>query len=91
MEGTKARELYEQVRTFRENHREPAVTNVIFHVGTNHLPKDHFSDIITKISKVTNIRIVFLLPPVTFNSTPGLCRKSQNEQRAFLERYDPYE
>ena len=50
MEGTKARGLYEQVRTFRENHQEPAVTNVIFHVGTNHLPKDHFSDIIKKIS-----------------------------------------
>ena len=26
-----------------------------------------------------------------FHPTPGLCKKSRNKQRAFLERYDPYE
>ena len=50
--GAKVRGVYEQMRTFRENHQEAAVTNVIIHVGTNHLPRDHPSDITTKISKL---------------------------------------
>ena len=44
----KVRGVYEQMRTFRENHQEAAVTNVIIHVGTNHIPRDHPSDITTK-------------------------------------------
>ena len=50
--GPKVRGVYGQMRTFRENHQEAAVTNVIIHVGTNHLPRDHPSDITTKISKL---------------------------------------
>ena len=50
--GARVRGVYEQMRTFRENHQEAAVTNVIIHVGTNHLPRDHPSDITTKISKL---------------------------------------
>ena len=46
--GAKVRGVYEQTRTFRENHQEAAVTNVIIHVGTNHIPRDHPSDITTK-------------------------------------------
>ena len=42
--GAKVRGIYEQMLTFRENHQEAAVTNVIIHVGTNHLPRDHPSD-----------------------------------------------
>ena len=47
--GAKVRGIYEQMRTFRENHQEDAVTNVIIHVGTNHLLRDHPSGITTKI------------------------------------------
>ena len=50
--GAKVRGVYEQMRTFRENHQEAAVTNVIIHVGTSHLPRDHPSDITTKTSKL---------------------------------------
>ena len=50
--GAKVRGVYEQMRTFRENHQEAAVTNVIIHVGKNHLPRHHPSDITTKISKL---------------------------------------
>ena len=50
--GAKVRGVYEQMRTFRENNQKAAVTNVIIHVGTNHLPRDHPSDITTKISKL---------------------------------------
>ena len=50
--GAKVRGVYEQMRTFRENHQEAAITNVIIHVGTNHLPRDQPSDITTKISKL---------------------------------------
>ena len=42
--GAKVWGVYEQMWTFRENHQEAAVTNVIIHVGTNHLPRDHPSD-----------------------------------------------
>ena len=35
--GAKVRGVQEQVRTFRENYQEAAVTNVIIHVDTNHL------------------------------------------------------
>ena len=35
--GARVRGVYEQMRTFRENHQEAAVTNVIIHVGTNHV------------------------------------------------------
>ena len=31
--GAKARGVYEQMQTFRENHQEAAITNVIIHVG----------------------------------------------------------
>ena len=41
----------EEFSAFRENHQEAAVTNVIIHVVTNHLPRDHPNDI-TKISKL---------------------------------------
>ena len=50
--GAKVRGVYEQMRTFRENHQEAAVTNVIIHVGTSHLPRDHPSDITTNTSKL---------------------------------------
>ena len=50
--GTKVRGVHEQMRTFRENHQEAAVANVIIHVDTNHLSRDHPSDITTKISKL---------------------------------------
>ena len=50
--GANVRGVYEQMRTFRENHQEAAVTNVIIQVGTNHLPRDYSSDITTKISKL---------------------------------------
>ena len=50
--GAKVRGVYEQTRTFRENHQEAAVANVIIHVDTNHLSRDHPSDITTKISKL---------------------------------------
>ena len=50
--GAKVRGIYEQMLTFRENHQEAAVTNVIIHVGTSHLPRDHPSDITTKTSKL---------------------------------------
>ena len=35
--------------TFRENHQEASITNVIVHVGTNHLPRDQPSNVTTKI------------------------------------------
>ena len=35
----------------RENHQEASVTNVIIHIGTDYLPRDHPSDTTTKISK----------------------------------------
>ena len=44
VEGAKVWGVYEQMWTFRENHQEAAVTNVIIHVGTNHLPRDHPND-----------------------------------------------
>ena len=50
--GAKVRGVYEQMRTFRENHQEAAITNVIIYVCTNHLPRDQPSDITTKISKL---------------------------------------
>ena len=50
--GAKVRGVYEQIRTFRENHEEAAVTNVIIHTDTNHLLRDHPSDITAKISKL---------------------------------------
>ena len=50
--GAKVRGVYEQMRTFRENHQEAAITNVIIYVGTNHLPRDQPSDITTKISNL---------------------------------------
>ena len=50
--GAKVRGVYEQMRTFRENHQEAAIKNVIIYVGTNHLPRDQPSDITTKISKL---------------------------------------
>ena len=50
--GATVRGVYEQMRTFRENHQVAAVTNVIIHVGTNHLPSYHPSLITTKISKL---------------------------------------
>ena len=40
------------MRTFRENHQEVAVTNVIIHVSTNHVPRDNPRAITTKISKL---------------------------------------
>ena len=46
------RGVHEQMQTFRENHQEAAATNVIIHVGTNHLPRDNPSYITTKISKL---------------------------------------
>ena len=46
------RGVYEQMRTFRENDQEAAVTNVIIHAETNHLLRDHPSDITAKISKL---------------------------------------
>ena len=55
--GAKVRGVYEQIRTFRGNYQQAAVTNVINHVATNHLSRDHPSDITIKISK--------LLLPVT--------------------------
>ena len=60
----------------RENHQEAFVTNVIIHVGTNYLPRDHPSDITTNISKLlpatkefpnTSIYFSAILPK--FNNT----------------------
>ena len=75
--GAKVRGAYEQMRTFRENHQEAAVTNVIIHVGKNHLPRNHPSDITTKISKLLlhatkefpNKSIYFSVILPKFNST----------------------
>ena len=50
--GATVREVYEQMRIFRENHQQAAVTNVIIHIGINHLPREHPGDITTKISKL---------------------------------------
>ena len=50
--GAKARGVYEQMQTFRENHQKAAITNVIIHVGAYYLPRNHPSDITTKISKL---------------------------------------
>ena len=50
--GSKVRGVYEQMRNFRENHQEAAVANIIIHIGTNHLPRSHPSDITAKISKL---------------------------------------
>ena len=49
--GAKVRGVYEQMRNFRENRQEAALTNIIIHVGTNHFPRDHPSDLTAKISK----------------------------------------
>ena len=75
--GAKVRGVYEQMRTFRENHQEAAVTNIITYVGTNHLPRDHPRDKTTKISKLllhatkefpnTSIYFSVILPK--FNNT----------------------
>ena len=40
------------MRTFRENYKKAAVTNIIIQVGTNYLPRDHPSDITMKICKL---------------------------------------
>ena len=48
--GAKVRGVYEQMRSFRENHQEAAKTIVIIHVGRN--LRDHPSNITTKISKL---------------------------------------
>ena len=50
--GVKVRGVYEKMQTFRENHQEAAITNVIIHVGANYLPRNHPSDITKKISKL---------------------------------------
>ena len=50
--GAKVRGVYKQMHTFRENHQEAAITNVIIHVGANYLPRNHPSDITKKISKL---------------------------------------
>ena len=50
--GVKVRGVHEQMQIFRENHQEAAATNVIIHVGTNHLPRENPSCITTKISKL---------------------------------------
>ena len=46
------RGVYEQMRTFRENHQEAALTNVIIYFGTDRLPRNHPSNITTKISNL---------------------------------------
>ena len=35
-----------------ENNQQAAVTNLIIHVGKNHLPRDHPADITAKISNL---------------------------------------
>ena len=56
--GAKVRGVYEQMWTFKENHEQATVTNVIIHVGTNHLPRDHPSDNNeNKYTTTCNVRI----------------------------------
>ena len=59
--GAKVQGVYEQMRTFRENHQVAAVTNLIIHVGTNHLPRDHPNHITMKISKLL-LKVTKLFP-----------------------------
>ena len=42
--GAKVPGVYEQMRTFRENHQEGALPNIIIHFGRSHLPRDFPSD-----------------------------------------------
>ena len=48
--GARVRNVCKQILTSRENHQQAVVTNVIIHVGTNRLPRNHPSDIKAKIS-----------------------------------------
>ena len=53
--GAKVRGVYKQMRTFRENHQVAALTNVIIHVSTDHLPRDHPSHLGQTCLSVNNI------------------------------------
>ena len=48
--GTKVREVHAQMQIFRKNYQEAAITNVVIHVGTNCLPRNHSSNITVKIN-----------------------------------------
>ena len=49
--GAKVQGVYKQLRTFRENHQEAAVTTIIIHASTNHLPSDHLSNSLVILPK----------------------------------------
>ena len=50
--GAKVKHVYDQFREFKELHGDTVVSNVIVHVGTNHLPRDDPCDVLRKISKL---------------------------------------
>ena len=50
--GSKVREVYEQLRTFKKDHSDTRVKSMIIHVGTNHLPRNNPVDVINKICRL---------------------------------------
>ena len=75
--GTKLQGVYKEMRTFRENDQQTAVTNIIIHFGTNHFPRDQPNNTTSKISKLllhatkefSNTSICFSVILLAFKNT----------------------
>ena len=66
--GAKVGGVCEQMR--RENHQEAAVTNIIIHVPTNHIPRDYPSKLLLHATKeFPNTLIYFSAILPKFNNT----------------------